>query len=253
LFKIYKAHAANIARITFWGLDDGTSWRSATNPTLFDQNYRAKPAFYAALDPDAFIAQHKTNSVKNIKLANAKYGTPKVDGSADAIWKTAEALPVNEYLMAWQGASGTAKVLWDEEALYVLVEVQGAALNKASKNTHEQDSVEVFINEKNSKKTYYEAGDGQYRVNFDNEASFNPASIATGFVSKTKVSGTTYTVEMQIPFKTIRPAENMLIGFDVQINGASAQGIRQSAAVWNDTSGNSYQNTSGYGILKLTK
>ncbi|GHU78157.1 hypothetical protein FACS189462_2080 [Spirochaetia bacterium] len=253
LFRIYKAHAANIARITFWGLDDGTSWRSATNPTLFDKNYKAKPAFYAALDPDAFIAQHKTNKVKNIKLANAKYGTPKVDGSADAIWKTAEPLPVGEYLMAWQGAFGTAKVLWDEKNLYVLVEVQGAALNKTSKNAHEQDSVEVFVDENNGKKTYYEAGDGQYRVNFDNEASFNPASIAEGFVSRTKVSGKNYTVEMQIPFKTIKPAANMLIGFDVQINGASAQGIRQSVAVWNDTSGNSYQNTSGYGNLKLAK
>jgi endo-1,4-beta-xylanase len=251
LFKIYKAHAANIARITFWGLDDGTSWRSATSPTLFDRNYQAKPAFYAALNPDAFIAENKPQAARNAKQADAKYGTPT--DAADALWNTAEPLPINEYLMAWQGASGTAKVLWDEKNLYVLAEVRGAALNKANKNAHEQDSVEIFIDENNGKKSYYEADDGQYRVNFDNEASFNPASIAAGFVSGTKVTGNTYTVEMQIPFKTIKPAENTLIGFDVQINGASAQGIRQSIAVWNDTSGNSYQDTSGFGVLKLVK
>jgi endo-1,4-beta-xylanase len=39
----------------------------------------------------------------------------------------------------------------------------------------------------------------------------------------------------------------------VQINGASSQGIRQSVALWNDTSGNSFQDASGYGVLTLIR
>ncbi|GHV87855.1 hypothetical protein AGMMS50267_02150 [Spirochaetia bacterium] len=248
LFRVFKKYASHIGRVTIWGLDDGTSWRSATNPTLFDEALKAKPAFYAALDPDKFAKENKALPVKEAKQAEAWYGTP-----AAALWNTIPAIPIDQYLMAWQGASGTAKVLWDEQNLYVLVEVRGAELNKTSRNAHEQDSVEVFVDENNSKTTWFENGDGQYRVNFDNEATFNQTTIAEGFTSAATVSEKSYTVEMKIPFKTITPKNNTRIGFDVQINGASAQGIRQSVAVWNDTSGNSFQDTSGYGVLKLVK
>jgi endo-1,4-beta-xylanase len=54
LFKIYKDNAAHITRVTFWGLDDGTSWRSPNYPTLLDRNYNLKPAFFAVQDPSQF-------------------------------------------------------------------------------------------------------------------------------------------------------------------------------------------------------
>jgi endo-1,4-beta-xylanase len=51
----------------------------------------------------------------------------------------------------------------------------------------------------------------------------------------------------------IKPVENIIVGFDLQINGASARGTRQSIAVWNDTSGGAWQDPSCYGLLKLVK
>jgi endo-1,4-beta-xylanase len=54
LFKIYKENAAHITRVTFWGIDDGTSWRSVNYPTLLDKNFDLKPAFYAVQDPSKF-------------------------------------------------------------------------------------------------------------------------------------------------------------------------------------------------------
>ncbi|MDR0643805.1 MAG: endo-1,4-beta-xylanase [Treponema sp.] len=53
MFKIFITHAESIARVTFWGLDDETSWLSSTKPTLFNANFTAKPAFYAVEDPNA--------------------------------------------------------------------------------------------------------------------------------------------------------------------------------------------------------
>lgn len=251
LFDIYKKHAANISRVTIWGLDDGTSWRSSTNPLPFDKNLQAKPAFTGVVDPTKFMAEHKPQTPKGAKSATAKFGTPVIDGTVDSVWSKAQAIPVNTYQMAWQGATATAKALWDDKNLYVLVQVSDSELDKKSANTYEQDSVEVFVDENNGKTSYYENDDGQYRVNFDNEASFNPAAISAGFVSATKVAGKNYTVEMKIPLKSVTPSNNMKIGFDVQVNDAK-DGSRKSVASWNDTTGTGYQDTSVYGVLTFS-
>ncbi len=252
LFKIFKAHARNIERVTFWGMDDGTSWRSSTNPTLFDKNLQAKPAYYGVINPDKFMSENKPAASAAAKLSTANYASPVIDGTEDAAWKNAPELQVNRYQLAWQGASGTAKVLWDNKYLYVLIRVSDSQLDKKSANAWEQDSVEVFLDENNGKTSSYQGDDGQYRVNFENVASFNPAGIEKGFKSATKVSGTNYTVEIKIPFKTITPKNNTKIGFDVQINDGK-DGARQSVATWNDTTGNGYQDTSIYGVLTLVK
>ncbi|MRH41919.1 LPXTG cell wall anchor domain-containing protein [Aquibacillus halophilus] len=249
LFKLYKEYAGDIARVTFWGLNDATSWRAAQSPLLFDADLQAKEAYYAVIDPEKYIAENEPVE-KVIKQGNALYGTPSIDGSVDDIWSDAPELPVNQYQMAWQGASGVTKALWDNENLYVLVNVSDAQLDKSNANAWEQDSIEVFVDQNNEKTSSYQDDDGQYRVNFDNETSFNPPSIADGFVSATKVDGTNYTVEVKIPLDSITPANDTEIGFDVQINDAK-DGARQSAATWNDTAGTGYQDTSVFGVLNL--
>ncbi len=254
LFKLYKEHAdthGNLARVTFWGLDDSTSWRSETPPLLFDSQLQAKPAYYAVIDPDKFLAENEPEEIE-AKHATAVFGTPTIDGVIDGVWSKTPALPIDSYQLAWQGASGTAKVLWDAQNLYVLMQVNDAQLDKSSVNAHEQDSVEVFLDENNAKLFSYDEDDGQYRVNFDNETSFNPPSLADGFESATVVSGTNYVVEMKLPFKTITPSNNMQIGFDAQINDAK-DGGRQSVATWNDTTGQGYQDPSVFGVLTLSE
>jgi endo-1,4-beta-xylanase len=47
LFAIFTKYADKISRVTFWGIDDGKSWRSSSYPCLFDAALNAKPAFYA--------------------------------------------------------------------------------------------------------------------------------------------------------------------------------------------------------------
>ncbi|MEK3885534.1 endo-1,4-beta-xylanase [Paenibacillus sp. PL2-23] len=250
LMNLYREYKDDIARVTFWGLNDATSWRASQNPLLFDKDLQAKPAYYGVIDPDTFIAENPPTATE-ANQSSAKYGTPVIDGTIDSIWSETAAMPINKFQMAWQGASGSAKALWDENNLYVLFQVNNAELDKSSANAWEQDSVEVFLDQNNGKSTSYQADDGQYRVNYDNEASFNPPSIADGFESATKVIGSNYTVELKIPLTAVTPAHNVELGFDVQINDGKA-GARQSAASWNDTTGQGYQDTSVFGVLKLT-
>jgi len=249
LFNLFKEHAANIARVTFWGMDDGTSWRAENNPLLFDKNLQAKPAYFGVIDPDKFIEEHEPD-LTEANQSTAMHATPVIDGTIDSVWSLTPEMPINRYQMAWQGATGTAKALWDNENLYVLIQVSDAQLDKTSSNEWEQDSVEIFLDENNAKTTFYQDDDGQYRINFDNETSFAPTSIAEGFESATNVSGTSYTVEVKIPFKHITPSNNLKLGFDVQINDAK-DGARQSVAAWNDTTGTGYMDTSVFGVLTL--
>jgi endo-1,4-beta-xylanase len=242
LFALFKEHSASLGRVTIWGLDDGTSWRSPTNPTLFDKDLQPKPAFWGAYNPAGFIAENegKLAALKKDPLrADARYGAPALDPE-DPLWETAPAIPVNQQIMAWQGAWGSARVLWDEQNLYVRLTVMNAELNKSHPSAHEQDSIEVFIDS------------GQYRVNFDNEQTFNPPGIAAGFESAVVVGERSYTVTAKIPFRT-EPRADAIVGFDMQINGASTRGMRQSIAVWNDSTGNAWQDSSLYGQLRLVK
>ena len=54
MFRIFKNHASKVSRVTFWGLDDRTSWRATSYPTLLDKDYNLKPAFYAVVNPNSF-------------------------------------------------------------------------------------------------------------------------------------------------------------------------------------------------------
>jgi GH35 family endo-1,4-beta-xylanase len=251
LFQLYKEYADHITRVTFWGLDDGSSWRSANSPLLFDSRFQAKPAYYAVVDPDQFLEDHPPASREALQ-AKAAYGTPVIDGEEDDVWSKAEELPIARYQTAHNGAKGTARVLWDEDNLYVLIQVEDTELDRSSTVAHEQDSIEVFVDETNSKAASYGPGVGQYRVNYENEPSFNPGNISEGFESAVAVNGTNYTVEVKIPFKTIEPSEHHKIGFDVQINDAQG-GSRRSVANWNDLSGQGWQDPSVFGVLTLVK
>lgn len=248
LMNLYLEHADHIARVTFWGLDDATSWRADQNPLLFDGNLQAKLAYEAVIDPDTFLADHEPEEII-YKEGSAAYGTPTIDGTIDTVWSKATTLDINQYQLAWQGASGIAKVLWDQDNLYVLVTVTDSDLDKTSANPWEQDSVEIFVDQNNGKTSSYEGDDGQYRVNYDNEKSFNPGE-PQGFASAVQVRDSHYTLELQIPLTSVTPANGTVIGFDVQINDGK-DGQRQSVATWNDLKGTAYMDTSVFGKLTL--
>jgi len=55
-FSIFHKHADKFSRVTFWGVQDGNSWRNywpvkgrSDYPLLFDRNCRPKPAFDAVI------------------------------------------------------------------------------------------------------------------------------------------------------------------------------------------------------------
>lgn len=50
LFYVFRAHAANIKRISFWGMADGASWMSLSSVLLFNKKLQARPAYFGVTD-----------------------------------------------------------------------------------------------------------------------------------------------------------------------------------------------------------
>lgn len=188
------------------------------------------------------------------KYAKAQKGTPTIDGKVDDIWTNAQVMDIAQFSVGSNGAVGTAKALWDDKYIYLLIEVKDNLLTKASADAHQQDSVEIFIDENNAKTTSYEPGDVQYRVNFDNERSINGVDDVNSFITANSLIDGGYIIEAALPSRLGGFSEGQVIGFDLQINDdADANGTRDNVANWNDLSGNGWSSTSNYGVLELGK
>ncbi len=251
LFSLYKEYSDLIERVTFWGYRDDTSWRSENCPMIFDKNLEAKEAFYALMDPEAYIAAADQDPTPEPRMAEAYPGTPVIDGQKDPIWlKDARAYVIDTPLFAWQGAKGTVRLLWDECYVYALFEIEDSVLNASSPNSYEQDSIEIFLDEENKKEDYYTDAAGQYRVNYKGELSFGTVPTERGVEAAASLTDKGYIVEIAIPLVR-NAAQGMIFGFDAQINDSNAQGSRQSVMKFNDPTDNSYASTAFWGELIL--
>jgi endo-1,4-beta-xylanase len=136
----------------------------------------------------------------------------------------------------------------------VLATVTDAVLDDTSPNAFEQDSVEIFVDPDNSKDTGYNDDDGQYRINFRNaqtiSSNFGGFLVNGNLTSATRIVPGGYVVEASIAFNTVHPAPGHLVGFDLQVNDATA-GTRTGVATWQDPTGLSYLNTSRWGVTRL--
>lgn len=47
LFALFRQYKDHITRVTMWGMDDESNWKSIGNPCLFDGSLNPKPAFFA--------------------------------------------------------------------------------------------------------------------------------------------------------------------------------------------------------------
>ncbi|NRF92861.1 S-layer homology domain-containing protein [Paenibacillus frigoriresistens] len=185
------------------------------------------------------------------KAASVLYGTPTIDGEMDSMWANAPVYTTD--VMVEQHNNAVAKAqfrsIWDENNLYVYAVMKDSVLNDANVNTWEQDSVEIFVDQNNGKTENYQDDDGQYRINFKNVKTVGGHAKQNNYTSATKLIDGGYVIEAAIALDTIVPKTGTMIGFDFQVNNAQDSGSRDSVFTWNDPAGQSYQNTSRFGVL----
>ncbi len=112
-FDAFRAHADDLFSVTVWGLTDGRSWRASNNgkPLLFDDYFKAKPAYYGAADQELPPA---------IRSANAFAADAEGDyavGSDE--WRR---LPLHAV-----GENGRFQLRWTPDGLLAYVDVDDAS------------------------------------------------------------------------------------------------------------------------------
>ncbi len=181
--------------------------------------------------------------------ATIKKGTAVIDGKMDALWLGADEIPMTINVGSAE-ATGYAKFMWDEEYLYAYYDVKDANLDKTSGQAHEQDSIEVFIDENNNKTDGYESDTHQYRVNYLNEQTFGNNSNPENIQSATRIIDGGYVLETAFKWTEITPVAGDKVGLEFQINDGKG-GTRIGTMSWYDTSGQGYQSPRVFGTVTL--
>ncbi|MBA3705637.1 MAG: T9SS type A sorting domain-containing protein [Bacteroidetes bacterium] len=148
------------------------------------------------------------------------------------------------------GVTANFKTSWDNQYLYIGVDVTDASLNNSSVNIWDNSGVEIYLDMNNGKTSSYETNDFQYIIGWNNTMLFEKNNRTTGVMFKTANKTGGYISEVAIPWSTLSviPANGITYGFDMSIDVSHASGIRTDALAWSGD-GNNFQNTSKFGIL----
>jgi glucuronoarabinoxylan endo-1,4-beta-xylanase len=171
-------------------------------------------------------------------------------------------VPAGSYTNASQ-LSGSFKMLYDADNLYVLVQVADDRTDHSNDSTTSlfmNDAVEIYVDAGNTKATTYQYNDFHYTFSLVHgttpmmsETHNNTNGVLMGWVE----TGTNanYVMEVAIPWSlvgqwTLTPGT--LLGFDVQIDHAYKGGVnRDFDLFWHGTNDTDYQNPTQFGVAIL--
>ena len=210
---------------------DGTT---ARNPTEYQINYIRVWRSDIEQSDEPIMEEIKYPA----KDAYAAYGSPDIAGdSIDEKWDAA--MPIGE-LHPKSGdtaTDGIVKTMWDEEYLYVMADIadDDVYTGEATYN-YQTDSFEVYLDYFNTKSGTERTNCFTINVNAADklEQGGYPGQVVHNVIAKE--GG--YIVLMAIPWVYgvgPEPGEDMILGFDVQINDAnSITKDRAAYKGWND-------------------
>lgn len=263
LMQLFRKYDDIIERVSFWGVDDGTSWLSEYYPLLFDKDFKPKQAYYAVLDPDGYLEDHPITDTKASKAVAIK-GTP--EGISDSLWDDVPSANVDKYMSApgmdESAARATVKSLWDNDYVYLLVDVEDNTISNdtgfdpddVTKRSIEE-GINVYIDESNDKSADFISGDDLWiGVDAKGKLLYGGGCDELHY-NNTKYdfekTDTGYRIYLRIPFSEAR-TEPGIIGFEVQLNDdTDYDGIRNYSAFFNQPA-DAMNSTETWGELALS-
>ncbi len=177
----------------------------------------------------------------------ANFGSPVIDGKVDKIWNKAVVVKP-KYTTENLTTSAIFKILWDDNALYILAEVKDKNMSVKSENPYMQDSLEIFLDENNEKTQEYCVDDLHFRVNYENSQSVDIGN-AERFYSSTKKLKDGYIIEARVALNT-KPVNGKVAGIELQINDSEDTDRAGTINVF-DSTGSAWNDTGKFGEVLL--
>jgi hypothetical protein len=186
---------------------------------------------------------------------------PTIDGTVDDIWSDIQKHSIANALYSPVSSandlSADYKAMWDQENLYLLVDVRDDVLKNDSAEHYNDDSVEVFIDADNSKSSEYGENDHSYYFKWDRT---NPTMGEQGqpylkgdvkFALVTTDNG--YRLEVAFPWSTLgtKPFAGAKIGLDVHVNDDDDGAERDTKITWWGKEDNAWQSPRVFGTAEL--
>ena len=183
-----------------------------------------------------------------------------IDGYAND-WSE-KIIPVSNVILgsvnSTEDLSASFQTQWDENYLYVLIDVKDDILINDSENSYEDDSVEIYIDGGNEKATVYDSNDHQLVFSYGSDiVSYFPANQSNpngvSFAQRETDSG--YVTEAKIAWSFIGitpPSLDHAIGIEIMVNDDDAGGNRTEKIAWNSTENIAYTDTSVFGEFLTT-
>ncbi|MCM3746596.1 fibronectin type III domain-containing protein [Paenibacillus pasadenensis] len=175
-----------------------------------------------------------------------------VDGALnESMWSMVK--QANKAIIGSPDNTAQFGVLWDNNYLYVGVEVADGNLYNTSVLPYYDDSVEIYIDGNHNKGSAYDSHDRQYVKGWNDSALWEQKGKTTGVLHGWAAKSGGYSVELAIPWSElgVTPSAGMTIGFDVAGNDTDNGSGRQSQLMWAGTNDN-WTNTSAFGSLVLS-
>ncbi len=167
------------------------------------------------------------------------------------IWKKQNSEKIANVANGDHGASAEFKAVWDEDYLYIRAEVTDNTPDTSAADYVNQDSIEVYINEENSKTATYGKGDKHYLITRDNQVEAEAGTDIKLLKSNVTSDKNGYVVELAIPITSITMQQGSQIGFDIQVNDSHGNGLRNYILKWSDTSLTTDQSLERVGTIIL--
>lgn len=193
----------------------------------------------------------------------AATGTPTIDGKMDDAYKAAPEIAINVMTSGDGKTSGTARVLWDSNNIYVFFDITDPVFStEESANYYESDSVEFFLNLTDKKDDVTKINAGQYTAEGPIEgAKFGWQGRGMHWdANKDKATYKSvktdkgYAVEMQIPFGAdYTPKAGAQIGVAFHINSdEDGKSGREGEYFAGQDQSQAWSKTDSYDTLTLT-
>ncbi|MGA2092602.1 MAG: sugar-binding protein [Sedimentisphaerales bacterium] len=256
---------------------DKTTYESRSDEQLNNLTISSKltglPPLSQVVGPVTQIAKTMQKAEAETKAKELRHATPAtiipaatspvIDGNEDTAWSAAPRYKLANLMYAPPSSpndlSANFRAMWDENNLYILVDVADDILTHGSTpdNWYQNDSVEVYIDADNSKSNQYDNDDAQYYFVWDRTKPTMGVHNEHGRLENVEFAMVTtdkgYRTEIKFPWATLgkKPATGATIGFDVQVNDSDGGGKRDHKIAWFGKQDDSWQNPQKFGNAEL--